>query len=78
MSKTRAEDMPASTPEERIAKALAIAMQSGGVDGAHHKTWVIDQMVRALTTDYAAFVREHNRPEGGDEDEYSWDEGIAP
>lgn len=35
--------------EERVAKALQIAMESGGVDGAHHKAWVIDQMVRALT-----------------------------
>lgn len=32
-----------------IAKALQIAFQSGQVDGAHHKDWVIDQMVRALT-----------------------------
>jgi len=32
-----------------IEKALEIAVQYGGIDGAHHKTWVIDQMVRALT-----------------------------
>lgn len=66
------------TAEERVARALAIAMRSGGVDGAHHKAWVIDQMVRVLAPDYAAWVREHNRPEGGDEDVYEWDEGIAP
>lgn len=35
--------------QERIAKALDFAVNLGGVDGAHHKTWVIDQMVRALT-----------------------------
>lgn len=35
--------------KERIAKALAYAIESGGTDGAHHKDWVIDQMVRALT-----------------------------
>lgn len=34
---------------ERIAYALEIAHEAGGVDGAHHKAWVIDQMVRALT-----------------------------
>lgn len=33
---------------ERIKQALEIA-QDGGFDGAHHKMWVIDQMVRALT-----------------------------
>lgn len=31
-----------------IDKALYIACRYGGVDGAHHKMWVIDQMVRAL------------------------------
>jgi hypothetical protein len=32
-----------------ITKALQIARDSGQVDGSHHKAWVIDQMVRALT-----------------------------
>ena len=34
------------TDKEKIAKALDYA---SAVDGAHHKAWVIDQMVRALT-----------------------------
>lgn len=34
---------------ERIIKALELAMEYGGIDGGHHKMWVIDQMVRALT-----------------------------
>lgn len=34
---------------DRIKKALDLAVTYGGIDGAHHKTWVIDQMVRALT-----------------------------
>jgi len=38
-----------STSDERIAKALDLANSYGGIDGAHHKMWVIDQMVRALT-----------------------------
>ena len=42
-------DAPSETPDERIAKALAIAVYACGVDGAHHKDWVIDQMTRALT-----------------------------
>jgi hypothetical protein len=32
--------------EDRIKKALELA---SNVDGAHHKQWIIDQMVRALT-----------------------------
>ena len=32
-----------------VKRALDFAVRYGGIDGAHHKTWVIDQMVRALT-----------------------------
>ena len=35
--------------DTRIRKALEFAIKYGGIDGAHHKDWVIDQMVRALT-----------------------------
>lgn len=35
--------------QERIDKALEIAHRYGGIDGGHHKEWVVDQMVRALT-----------------------------
>ena len=41
---TKADDF-----QSRIEEALKCAMSYGGIDGAHHKTWVIDQMVRALT-----------------------------
>lgn len=34
--------------EDRVAKALEYA-EAGQIDGDHHKLWVIDQMVRALT-----------------------------
>lgn len=32
-----------------IEQALSYAHQYAQIDGAHHKAWVIDQMVRALT-----------------------------
>lgn len=35
--------------DTRIEKALELAIQYGRIDGDHHKAWVIDQMVRALT-----------------------------
>lgn len=35
--------------ETRIQNALAIAYNHAGIDGAHHKAYIIDQMVRALT-----------------------------
>ncbi len=46
------------TSDERIKEALEIAFRHGGTDGEHHKQWVIDQMVRALTgPDYSEWVR---------------------
>ena len=33
----------------RIEKALDYVGQYGYIDGEHHKQWVLDQMVRALT-----------------------------
>lgn len=33
---------------ERIDRALVYAFRYGQIDGAHHRVWVIDQMVRAL------------------------------
>lgn len=62
----------------RIPKAIEIAVKYGGIDGDHHKAWVIDQMVRALAGDeYAAIVAEAKNGEGGPET-YEWNEGIAP
>ena len=37
------------TPEDRIQAAIDIALQYGQIDGGHHRVWVIDQMIRALT-----------------------------
>jgi len=35
--------------QSKINKALDFAYCYGQIDGDHHKEWVIDQMVRALT-----------------------------
>lgn len=32
-----------------VVRALELAVKYGGIDGDHHKAWVIDQMVRRLT-----------------------------
>lgn len=68
----------ADTAITPIEAALDLAMRYGGINGEHHKTWVIDQMVRALTgTDYANWVQESKVGEDGP-NTYTWDEGIAP
>lgn len=64
--------------KKKIEKALEVAISYGGIDGDHHKAWVIDQMVRALTgEEYEAVVADAKSGEDGPET-YSWDEGIAP
>lgn len=64
--------------EDRTARALEVIRSYGGIDGAHHKQWVIDQVVRALTGDgYEAWVKAQRAGDDGP-DTYEWDEGIAP
>ena len=64
--------------ERRRDEALEIARQHGRTDGAHHKTWIIDQMCRALLGDeYESFVADAMAGEDGPET-YGWDVGIPP
>lgn len=66
------------TDREKIEAAIELAARHGGHDGAHHKTWVIDQMVRILAGDlYGAIVAAAKSGEDGPET-YEWDVGIAP
>lgn len=59
-----------------IADALSIIIRYGGIDGGHHKQWVLDQIVRKLTgEDYQNWVAEYD---DGDGDDHLWDVGIAP
>jgi hypothetical protein len=61
-----------------VAKAMEVIERYGGIDGAHHKQWVLDQVVRYLMGDfYEQWVIDHCDGEDGP-DTYSWDEGIAP
>jgi hypothetical protein len=61
-----------------IRDALEVADRYGGIDGAQHKQWVIDQMVRLLAgARYEQWVRQHNTGPTGPED-YCWEEGCAP
>lgn len=66
------------TIESRVDAALEVAISFGGIDGAHHKDWVIDQMVRELAGDgYAQLIKDACAGEDGP-DTYAWEEGIAP
>ena len=60
--------------QQRIDKAIEIAYQYAQIDGAHHKMWTIDQMLRELLdSKYDEFIREYE-----EDGEYTWDIGISP
>lgn len=65
------------TDRERIDEALGIISRYGGIDGDHHKQWVLDQVVRALHPNYPEWVRVQRAGEDGP-NTYAWDEGIPP
>lgn len=64
--------------DDRIEKALELIGDYGGIDGGHHKQWVLDQVVRILTDDaYDDWVASVKNGEDGP-NTYTWDTGIAP
>ena len=67
-------------PEKNItgrdSDVLKIIEQYGMIDGAHHKQWLLDQIVRAIYRDtegYKSWVKNFNDP-----NYEPWDRGIAP
>lgn len=66
------------TDVDKIAAAIDLAIRYGQIDGDHHKTWVIDQMVRVLSwPHYDEIVAEACDGEDGP-GTYSWEVGIPP
>lgn len=58
-----------------ISTAVQIGFDYGMIDGAYHKQWVIDQMLRILLGDeYTNNILDYN----ADSDYADWDVGIAP
>lgn len=60
---------------EAIADAIRVAEDWGHAEGDHHKAWVIDQMVRALTgVDYEHWVAAYEASNEGS----IWIQGVSP
>jgi hypothetical protein len=61
-------------------EAIGLIEEYGGTDGAHHKQWLIDQILRILLEDEESYIKWLKAYCAGDNwpDEYEWDEGIAP
>jgi hypothetical protein len=63
----------AQTREQRV---IDLTVDYGSIDGADHKQWVLDQIVRVIAgVNYDAFVETYMSDEDGMID---WDRGIAP
>lgn len=77
MKKRRREKAPPPSRElPAIGNSLRLIERYGGIDGAHHKQWVIDQVARVLTgTSYRKWVKAMT---SGDNEGYEWDTGVAP
>ena len=59
-------------------KAIDLILDYGGIDGAHHKQWIIDQVLRLLAgVEYEDIIFNWQLGDDG-EDTYEWDRGIAP
>lgn len=60
----------------KIDLATRVASRFGMIDGAHHKQWVIDQMLQAILSEkeYQTWLSQMN----SDKDYDPWDPGIAP
>ena len=66
------------TDRQRIDEAIDLALNYGGIDGGHHKMWVIDQMLRVLLgANYEQAIVEYRAGEDGP-DTYFWDIGTPP
>jgi hypothetical protein len=66
-----------ATYKEKVKKALDLIDEWGGIDGGHHKQWLLDQLVRVLSDDYDEWVNSYQDGEEGPET-YEWDTGIVP
>jgi hypothetical protein len=66
---------PSLAAEQRVAHAVTLLILYGTVPGAHHKAWLIDQVLRVLLEDEDAYQQcIQEAASGGD----PWEKGIAP
>lgn len=66
------EEMP-----DGLEKAICYGVSGLLTDGAHHKQWIIEEMLKALGVNLDILREELNEPdENGDY--YDWEEGCPP
>lgn len=67
------EEFKLKSDQEKINKAIDLIIRYSGIDGDHHKAWVIDQVSRILLAEkYESMVKDLK------DSDYDWYEGIPP
>jgi hypothetical protein len=66
--------------KRNVQQALDCIHHYGGIDGAHHKQWLLDRVVLILSgsgAKYDEWVAEFQDGDDGPQT-YTWDRGVAP
>ncbi len=66
--------------KEKLEKIEELVAEGASIDGAHHKQWYFNEIIKVITeTDkkYKKWVEKYESGSDGPQT-YIWDEGIAP
>lgn len=60
-------------------EAIELILRFAQIDGAHHKMWTLDQVLRILAGDgYDKLIVDYCGDPEDEDNYYGWDTGIAP
>jgi len=65
----------------KIEKIRELIWAHGGTDGAHHKQWLLNEILLASfdsKDEYEEWIVKYEEPDEDGEPTYEWDRGIAP
>lgn len=66
--------------ENKIQEIRDLIYRFGGIDGAHHKQWLLDQIIQKTCdsqNEYLDWIKQYEDGEDGPKT-YEWDRGIVP
>ena len=67
-----------TSDEQKLMEVEDLIFRYAGIDGGHHKQWLIDQIIKAIKgSDYEEWIKTWESGEDGPKT-YEWDEGIPP
>jgi len=65
---------------KKVKEIVWFILDNGSIDGAHHKQWVLDQVLRMLLDEheYRQTITQFEELDSDGTPMYEWDLGIAP